>query len=362
MIAVSGSDGFIGTHCKFFCKMQNIKNVVFLQKKDFQNRRLKKKIKNCTSFIHLAGINKESQGDITKINLDITKKIISSLKNNKKIKNFIFASSLKRFEKSNYGKSKKLCEKEIIKFTKNRIKFTNLILPNVFGEFCKPNYNSVVSTFCYNLINNKNIKIIENKKLKLIYVGNVVKQIFDFIINNKKIIFKKDIINISIKDIKNKLINFKEEFNKNITPNFSNDFELNLFNTLKSFSFPKKNIFSLKKKIDKRGHLIELLKAKSQAHFFSSITKKNITRGNHYHSKKIEKFIVIEGKAIIKFRKITEKKIYSMIVNGNRPVCIDIPNFFTHNIKNIGDSDLLTLFFSNELYNPKLSDTFFDKV
>jgi UDP-2-acetamido-2,6-beta-L-arabino-hexul-4-ose reductase len=362
MIAVSGSDGFIGTHCKFFCKMQNINNVVFLQKKDFKNNSLKKKIKDCTSFIHLAGINKERQGNITKINFDITKKIISSLKNNKKIKNFIFASSLKRFENSNYGKSKKLCEREIIKFTKNKVKFTNLILPNVFGEFCKPNYNSVVSTFCYNLINNKNIKIIENKKLKLIYVGDVVKQIFNYLINNKKIRLRKNIISVNVKDIKNKLIGFKDELNKNITPNFTNNFELNLFNTLKSFSFPKKNIFFLKKNIDKRGHLIELIKAKSQAHFFSSVTKKNITRGNHYHSKKIEKFIVIKGKAIIKFRKITEKKIYSMIVNGNRPVCIDIPNFFTHNIKNIGNSDLLTLFFSNEIYNPKLSDTFFEKV
>jgi len=362
MIVVSGSDGFIGTHCRFFCKMQNINNVIFLQKKDFHSDNLKEKIKDCTTFIHLAGINKKRQGDVTKINLDITKKIISSLKDNKKIKNFIFASSVKRFENSNYGKSKKLCEREIKKFTKNKIKFTNIILPNVFGEFCKPNYNSVISTFCYNLMNNKNIKIIKNKKLKLIYVGNVVKQIFDYLINNKKIFLKKYIINTNVKNIKNKLINFKDEFNKNLTPNFNNDFELNLFNTLKSFSFPKKNIFSLKKNIDKRGQLIELIKAKSQAHFFSSTTKKNITRGDHYHSKKIEKFIVIKGKAIIKFRKITEKNIYSIKVNGNRPVCIDIPNFFTHNIKNIGNSELLTLFFSNEIYNPKLSDTFFEKV
>ena len=363
MILVIGSDGFIGKHIRLYAKINNLQNIKFINRKNFNQKSSKKLFKIAKTIIHLAGINKSSQGNIYKYNVSITKKILDYCENNINLKKFFFSSSKKIDENTTYGKSKKICENIIKKkFNKTKIKFYNLRIPNVFGEFCKPNYNSVIATLSNNLFKKKKTIIKYDKNMRIIYIGNLVKEIFKSIENGGKPNLNKYTNSIKLFKIKNILENFYIEFNQNIIPKFRNNIDIQLYNTLKSYAFPKKINIPIKKLDDHRGVLLPIIKSKTKCNFFTSITKKHKVRGNHYHTKKIEKFIVIQGKGLIKFRNILEKKVYSLTVDGNKPICVDIPNYYTHNIKNITNNNLLTLFYSNEFYNSNFSDTYYEKV
>ena len=363
MILVVGSNGFIGKHIRLYAKINDLKKIYYISKKNFNDIRTKKLFQEAETIIHLAGINKKTQGKIYQYNTNLTKRILVNCKDNSKLKKFIFTSSVKTSENTPYGKSKKASEKMInIFFKKKKTKVVNLSIPNIFGEFCKQNYNSVIATYCYNLFNEKKTIINSNNKIILIYVGDLVKEIFNFILLNKKINLKKKSFKMKLGQIISKIDEFYLDYISNIIPVFNNKFEINLYNTLKSYAFPKKKIIPLKQNKDHRGVLTEIIKSNTTSNFFTSITKRNKVRGNHFHSGKIEKFIVIEGKGLIKFRNVLEKKIYKVKVSGSKPVCVDIPNYFTHNIQNISKQNLITLFYSNEFYNPKYSDTHYEKV
>jgi UDP-2-acetamido-2,6-beta-L-arabino-hexul-4-ose reductase len=356
---VYGGKGFIGRHLLFFCTKKKDKKIFFLGKKDNHS-----KIYSCTTLVHLAGINKKYQGNIFRTNVAITKILIESLKKNLNLKKIIFASSIQRNQNNAYAKGKRESEKILKKFCNERkIDLVNLIIPNVFGEYCKPNYNSFFSTMCFNILHNKkNIINNYNKELKLIYAQDLVEEIYNNIANNKIINLSKLTYKIKIKKLEKELRLFKEMIDKNIIPNLSSQFKLKIFNAFKSYLYPK----NLKRRLfvnqDYRGNLFEIIKSLNSSHIFFSNTKKNITRGNHYHTKKIEKFIVINGKAEINFRILDEKRIIKVKVNGNKPESVDIPNFCTHNIKNIGKEKLSTVFYSNEIYDKNNPDTFYEKV
>lgn len=363
MIAISGSDGFIGKHCKIYCKINNIKDVLFLNKKNLKEKETKKRINKCKSFIHLAGINRENQGNLVKKNLEILKKHLNLLDQNTNLKNIIFTSSIHRNSNNDYAKSKLQCEKILKKFTnKKKINLKIIILPNVFGEFCKPNYNSVVATFSNNLMNNIECKININKHLKLIYVQDVVKNIFYNLNSKKKLLLTSKIKVISVKSLKKKLELYKQNYFLNQIPKFINDFDLNLFNTFRSYAFPNKLALNLKLHKDNRGSLWEVIKSEKKTNIIVSTTKKGVERGNHFHTKKIEKFIILKGKAVIKFRYIFEKKIYKIKINSNKLKSIDIPSYCTHSLTNTNKEDLLTMFYSNEIFNPLKPDTYYEKV
>ncbi len=256
---------------------------------------------------------------------------------------------------------------------RNNARFTGFIIPNVFGPFVHPSYNSFIASFCHQLTHNEEPKIKVDDKVKLIYVGELVKEIFNHIIamsaeqNELAIIDEVRVKHTSERKVSETLRllkGFKESyFEKGIIPNLDNEFEKYLFNTFlcyidhKSF-FP----FYLTKHSDERGSFVELVKLNSGGQVSFSITKPGITRGNHYHTRKAERFAVIKGKAKIEFRRIGTKETYTFELDGNTPSFVDMPIWYTHNITNIGDEELYTIFWINEHYNPEDGDTFFEEV
>ena len=361
MIAISGGNGFLGKHCKIFCKMNKLENVVFIDRKNFKDKQIVKKLNSCKYFIHLADINRSNKS-LTQINFKTLKYYIDNLKNNKNLKKIIYASSIHRNLDNDYGRSKRKNEKELKLFCKiKKIDHKIIIFGNIFGEFCKPNYNSVVATICNDLIKNKKFDLKKNKKLGLVYAQDVVKYIFKSIKTNSKINnLKYD--SISVLNLYKKLFDFKEYYFNHSIPDFKSKFDLNLFNTLRSYAFPNKIKLNTKNHMDSRGNLWEVIKAKNTAQMFLSTTKKSKVRGNHFHTKKIERFIILQGSALIKFRYIFEKKIHKILVKAKDKQCVDIPTYCTHNLTNNSNKNLLTLFFSNEIYNPKKPDTYYEKV
>lgn len=367
-LAVTGQDGFIGYHLYHNLKFSGSYKILDFKKSYFDDPiKLDNLISRIDVIIHLAGINRsKNKNDIFTKNMLLTEKLIDSFERTRYKGKLIFASSIKYNENNAYGKSKKKSS-EMFFDSSNNLGFTfiNLIIPNVYGPFCKPNYNSFIATFCHNSVNNIKNQIKEDNTVPLIYIDNLVSLI------NKKIdlqksedILVKEDININVSRVKNIIEDFKEIYfiNGNI-PDLSNNFKINLFNTFHSYMdynihFPRK--YNLAN--DERGSFTEIIRTLSKGQTSFSTTIANHVRGNHFHSRKIERFSVLDGEALINIRKVGTNKVFSFKLSGKVPCYIDMKVWHTHNIENIGDSKLITVFWINEFYDKDDPDTFFEKV
>ncbi len=375
-VGITGHSGFIGTHLyNFLGQQDNIRRVLF-KKDDFENKvQLNKLVKSCDAIVHLAGMNRHGDSQfIYDTNTKLVKNLIEACETTNSKPHIIFSSSTQEKEDNFYGKSKhdgRLLFNQWAK--RNKGKFTGLIIPNVFGPFGKPFYNSFIATFCYQLANGEQPEIQKDSNVKLIYVGDLIKIIHEQIqlfyheksdassTCNIKI---KHTSEISVSKTLGLLGSFKKNyFDKGIIPNLDNNFEKNLFNTYlcyldhKTF-FP----FYLTKYTDERGSFVETAKFKCGGQVSFSTTAPGITRGNHFHTRKAERFAVIKGEAIIELRRIGTPDILSFKLNGESPSFVDMPIWHTHNIKNVGKDELYTVFWINEEYDQDDPDTFYEEV
>tara|TARA_B100001059_G_scaffold208423_1_gene220666 strand:- start:564 stop:1685 length:1122 start_codon:yes stop_codon:yes gene_type:complete len=369
-IGITGQNGFIGWHLSNSIKYihSNSFDIIPFEKSYFKDKiKLSTFIKKCNIIVHLAGVNRmESDQEVYEENKSLNIVFEEAIKIAKFKGHLIFASSIQEKGKSLYGKSKKetriLLEKCI---TNQGGIFTGIIIPNVFGPFSKPNYNSFIATFCSKIMRNEKPTIYDDDKVPLIFVGNLVNRILNFILAREigiKEILPDKILNVSY--VLKLLKSFKSFYIKNNKiPLIDSDFKLQLFNTFRSFiDIEKRYPVFLNKNTDNRGFFSEIIRCESGGQFSYSTTLPGITRGNHFHTRKVERFTIIQGDAQIQLRKINSNKVFNLKLNGEAPSYVDIPIWFTHNITNIGKGPLITLFWINEPYNEKDADTYFEKV
>lgn len=370
-ILITGNKGFIGQHLVNSLNHLSLSNhkIIKFKKEDFKNPKLlDEKVKKSSVIVHLAGLNRhENQSVIYESNIKLSQELVDSIKRVGFSGKLIFSSSIQESLNNTYGKSKKDSRHLFIKESKlNGFIFSALILPNVYGPFGKPNYNSFIPTFCQKIYDGKQVEIHDNAQVRLIYIDKVISLILNEIENkdsNFEINVNPEKI-ISVEEVKDLLLKFKKEYLDNhIMPKLENDFELNLFNTFRScvnleVFFPVR----YKDNIDERGNFIEILQSNSKGQFSFSTTKPNITRGNHFHTKKIERFSVIKGDSLIRLRKIGTDEIIEFYLSGDNPSFVDMPVWYTHSISNIGDETLITLFWINEPFDLNNPDTYTEKV
>ena len=389
-VGITGQSGFIGSNLFNHLSLKNneIKLINFKDEYFDDDNVLKDFVKNCDIIVHLAALNRHNKPEeIYNTNIKLVEKLIDIADKNSYKPHIIFSSSTQEYLDNPYGRSKKIGRKLFVDWAKKAdAKFTGLIIPNVYGPFGQPFYNSVISTFSHQIVNNETPRIEIDSEMKLIYVFELAEIIYKIIMGSipkndisgeSDVEFTKrnsDIIEetlipyfykIKVSGLLKVLTEYKETyFDNGIFPLLKNKFQLNLFNTFRSYIdtcnyFPRK----LKLNTDERGSFIEVIKNEGTGGQTSfSTTKKNITRGNHFHTRKIERFIVISGNAEIKMRKINTNEILTFNVSGNEPSFIDMPVWYTHNIKNTGEGELLTLFWINELFDKENPDTFFENV
>ena len=369
-IGITGQSGFMGTHLANFLSMHKDKVEVIPFSDDYfkDEVQLKNFALQCDTIVHLAAMNrtKGPQEEIYKCNIDLVKQLIDVLEKNKHKPYVIFASSTQEDRDNFYGKSKKEGRKLLEGWAeRNNSKVFSLIIPNVFGPFGQPYFNSVIATFSYQLTHNLIPKIDIDAELTLIYINALVSYFYK-VINHEyggKSLRIETEIRYKVSDILGKLLSYKNIYlDKNIFPELKDEFDISLFNTFRSYI--DYNHFPVKLSVhsDNRGYLVENIKSVIGGQVFFSSTKPGITRGNHFHTKKIERFCVLKGNAKITFRKIGTTEKIEYFVSGDEPSFVDIPIFHTHNITNTGDTELLTLFWSNELFDPEKPDTFFEEV
>lgn len=368
-IGITGQAGFVGTHLYNFLGLQeNVERIDFDDSYFQDEILLQSFVKKCDVIVHLAAMNRHNNPEVLyQTNILLVEKLIKAIETEGIIPHVIFSSSTQEERDNKYGQSKKAGRELLLNWAnKNNAIFTGMVIPNVFGPFGNPFYNSVIATFSHQLTHKEQPKIDVDGTLKLIYVGELVFEIWK-IINHRQ---KASIYPIAhtaeakVSEILALLENYKSEYFENsVLPGLANKFELNLFNTFRSY-IDHMELFpvQLKMHTDNRGSFVETVKTAIGGQFSFSTTHAGITRGEHFHTRKIERFAVIQGKAVIELRKVGTNEVLHFELDGTNPAFVDMPVWYTHNITNVGTEDLLTLFWINEFFDPSDPDTYFEKV
>lgn len=365
-IGITGQSGFVGSHLKNFLNLKDNVSIINFEKDYFNDSlMLRKFVAKCDVIVHLAAMNRHHDPEIIyKTNTNLVMQLVDALEAENVSPQIIFSSSTQEERDNLYGRSKKDGRELFEKWSKNtNATFTGLVIPNVFGPFGTPFYNSVITTFSHQLTHGELPKIETDGTLNLIYVGELVEIIWDKIKGkaNECNCLIPSTTTIKVSEILILLNRFKEEyFERAIFPTLSNEFQRNLFNTFRSY-IDQQSFFPyyLTKNTDERGSFVETLKLHIGGQVSFSTTKLGITRGNHFHTRKIERFAVIKGKARIDIRRIGTEEVISFEMDGERPSFVDMPIWYTHNITNTGDEELYTIFWISEFFNPGDPDTYF---
>lgn len=368
-ILVTGSKGFIG---KNLIEALNRLDDVAVREFDIDDAvdKLKQYLGEAEVVFHLAGTNRpQREEEYETGNSGFTETIVEYLDNMNKNTTIVMSSSIQAELDNPYGRSKRKAEDILIKYSeKTGAKVCIYRLPNVFGKWCRPNYNSVVATFCYNISHDLDIAISDpNKELQLVYIDDVVQAFMSVLtgseehnIDNYYVI--KRVFRITLGELAKKIYTFKDIRKSLIMPDLGDDLTKFLHATYLSYLDKDALAYSPEMKIDNRGNLFELLKSEHVGQIFISKSHKGVIRGNHYHNTKIEKFCVIQGTALIKLRSIVDNEILLYHVTGDKIEVVDIPPGYTHSIENTGIGELITLFWSNQIFDPKNPDTYFKEV
>lgn len=369
-IGITGQNGFVGKHLYNTLGLfpEDFQRIVF-QKEYFENENLLDEfVAQCDVIIHLAAMNRhESEQVVYETNVGLVQKLVDSLKRTGSKAHVMISSSTQEERGNLYGRSKKEGREALVNWAQeNGGEITGLIIPNVFGTFGKPFYNSFIATFCHQLTHSENPTIATDGEVKLIYVQELVEIIINEIKegNSKAEYFVEPTAVKKVSEVLALLNDYKTKyFDGGEIPVINNSFEHNLFNTYRSYidyctHFPVK----FTQHTDSRGAFVEVIRLGIGGQCSFSTTVPGITRGNHYHTRKIERFAVIKGKALIQLRKIDTDEVLDFYLEGNEPAYVDMPIWYTHNIKNIGDEELYTIFWINEAYNPEDADTYFLEV
>ncbi len=378
-IGITGQEGFIGTHLHnalglFPQKYQRVDyDLSFFDDVD----KLEKFVSQCDAIVHLAALNRHSDPQVIyDTNVDLVQRLIRAMENTNSSPHVLFASSIQEDRDNAYGKSKREGRNLLAQWAeKNNARFTGLIIPNVFGPFGLPYYNSVVATFCHQLTHNEQPKIDVDGEVKLIYVGELVRIFMDHIdickspaISRQAQVTGHEVSHtaaIKVSRLLEKLEGYKKAyFDLKIVPDIQDSFDKQLFNTFvcyidhQSF-YPGR----LVPHSDQRGSFVEVLKLDGTGGQVSfSTTLPGVTRGDHFHTRKFERFAVIKGRARIELRRIGTDKVLGFELDGKDPCFVDMPVWYTHNITNIGEDEVYTIFWISKFYDAGDPDTYFEKV
>jgi UDP-2-acetamido-2,6-beta-L-arabino-hexul-4-ose reductase len=369
-IGITGQAGFVGTHLYNTLGLQpaEFERIPFHKDYFSNQQQLELFVSKCDVIVHLAAMNRHNDSQVIyNTNIELAQKLVNALEYTQSKAHVLFSSSIQEERDNEYGRSKKAARELLYNWSKQSGgKFTGLIIPNVFGPFGHPNYNSVIATFCHQLTNNETPTIAVDGELKLIYVGELVEVILSALKNAKS--QAETIVPFTSTAKVSKILllleKYKSEYQeKGIIPSINSTFELNLFNTFRCYMdlathFP----VSFLEHTDDRGSCVEIIRLGVGGQVSFSTTLPGITRGNHYHTRKIERFAVIKGKALIQLRRSGTDEVLDFYLDGDAPSYVDMPIWFTHNIKNIGDEVLYTNFWINEYYDPNDPDTYFENV
>ncbi|KMK93096.1 capsular polysaccharide biosynthesis protein CapF [Rossellomorea marisflavi] len=367
-ILVTGSNGFIGKNLIAELKNRGYDDIFEFTRKSDPSQ-LEEFVNNCDFVFHLAGVNRpENDSEFMKDNFQLTSQLLELLRKYENKAPILLTSSIQAGKDTPYGKSKKAGEDLLFEhYYKTDTKVYIYRLPNVFGKWSKPNYNTVVATFCHNIARDLDIQVTNpDAEVTLSYIDDVLEEFVGALEGSPTIkddfCIVPETYNITIEKLAALIKSFKESRSNLSIPNMDNRLTKKLYSTYLSFLPEDQFSYKLKMNTDRRGGFTEFLRTPERGQVSVNVSKPGITKGNHWHHTKNEKFLVVSGEGLIRFRKINSVDIIEYRVSGDRLEVVDIPIGYTHSIVNTGDNELVTIMWANECYNPEKPDTYYVEV
>lgn len=363
-VGITGAEGLVGWHVRCYLHSLTNATVVPANRETFESdASLDAFVAECDVIAHFAGMNRGDDDEFMRVNLGLAQQLVDAFERNHVTPRVIYSSSIQADADNYYGRSKKAADDCLAQWAeKSGAGYSSIVLPNIFGECGKPFYNSVVSTFCELIAHNQPTQVHEDREVPLMHAQQVGELVVRIINENLDEPVRPQGHPMRVSAIRDRLIEFREQYVEGAIPDLRSDFDVRLFNTYRSYLYPEFYPKTLKINRDDRGHLFEAVKSLGGGQTFLSTTKPGITRGNHYHLKKIERFLVLEGQAVIRIRRMFSDETREFFVSGEEPVFLDMPTCHTHSISNTGSGELVTLFWANEIFDPEAPDTRFEPV
>lgn len=367
-ILVTGAKGFIGKN--FIAELRNRKyDDIFEFDKETSPHLLDDFCKQADFVFHLAGVNRpKEQSEFMEGNFVFTSELLENLKKHGNTCPIMISSSIQAVLDNPYGESKKAGEDLLFNYSEETCaKILVYRFPNVFGKWCKPNYNSAVATFCHNVANDIPIQANDpSVVMNLVYIDDVVNELINALEDQETIVGNFCEVPVvhtrTLGEIVELIYSFKKSREDMLVPNMSNAFTKKLYSTYLSYLPKDRFSYLLFKHENEKGSFTEFIKTPDRGQVSVNISKPGITKGNHWHHTKNEKFLIVSGKGVIRFRKIDSEELTEYLVSGDEMKVVDIPIGYTHNIENLGNTDMITIMWANELFDPEKPDTYFLEV
>lgn len=367
-ILVTGAKGFVGKN--LIATLEQMNDIeIYQYDVDTDPALLNTYTIDCEFVFHLAGVNRpQKEQEFQTGNTGFTDILLNFLKENKNKCPILITSSIQAALDNPYGRSKKEAEDLLFAYgIETGSKVLVYRLPNVFGKWCRPNYNSAISTFCHNIAHDLPIRVNDpDVIMNLVYIDDVVEEMIRALHGNETKegdFCKVPVVHtIRLGDIVELIYSFKNSRKDLSIPNMEDAFIKKLYATYLSYLPEDQFSYPLKMNVDNRGSFTEFIRTPERGQVSVNISKPGITKGNHWHHTKNEKFLVVSGRGVIRFRKVGSDEIIEYHVSGDKLEVVDIPTGYTHNIENLGKTDMVTIMWANECFDPEKPDTYYLEV
>jgi len=367
-ILVTGAKGFIGKNLITELKSRNY-NEIYEFDMETKPALLDEYCKDAEFVFHLAGVNRPKEtSEFMEGNFGFTSVLLDKVKKHNNTCPVMISSSTQAELDNPYGKSKKAGEDLLFSYSEETGADVLVYrFPNVFGKWCRPNYNSVVATFCHNVARDLPIQINDTDTvMNLVYIDDVVSELINALEGkpnkDNKFCQVPEVHTITLGEIAKLLYSFRKSREDRTVPDMADPFTKKLYSTYLSYLPEDQFSYNLKMNVDHRGSFTEFLKTTDQGQVSVNISKPGIIKGNHWHHTKNEKFLVVSGKGVIRFRKMDEVRVIEYFVTGEKLEVVDIPPGYTHNIENLGDREMVTIMWANEQFDSNKPDTHYMEV
>ena len=361
-IAMTGSPGFLGWHTRAALREKGLTAQEIPVGSGFDPAGADAALSGASRLIHLAGVNRAADDELRDGNVLFAQQIADALRRSDAPPPVVvYATSIQAGNGTVYGDAKaKAADILAAAASELGLRFVNLRLPNIFGEHGRPFYNAVTATFCHILAEGGQPKVENDKELTLLHAQNAA----DLLIGNANPEDQAELeARETVSGLLERLATFAHIYGTGEIPNIASTFDRDLFNTYRSYTFETQTPIGLTRHADARGSFFEIIRShggSGQSSF--STTVPGVTRGDHFHRRKIERFTVLAGQGTIALRRLFTDKVYKFDVTGDEPKAIDMPTMWTHSITNSGDQVLYTSFWTNDIFDPDNPDTIAERV
>jgi len=361
-IVVTGAQGFIGQNLCIMLEENGHSDIVRIDRDTSKDQLIA--ALQCADFIfHLAGVNRpKDDAEFQQGNADLTAFIVGELEKSGRKTPLMLSSSTQAEMDNLYGLSKLSAEKAVVAYgVETGAPYFIYRFPNVFGKWCRPNYNSFVATFCHNIVNNIEITINNPvAPVTLVYIDDLCHELIGLLKNGTASGYHQVLpaYSTTVGKVSELLHSFKKSRQTLVTENVGQGLERALYSTYLSYFSPEQFSYNLPTYSDERGIFCEMLKTEGAGQFSFFSAHPGITRGGHYHHTKNEKFLVVKGSALFKFKHIVTGECFETTVNSDKTRVVETVPGWSHDITNIGDDELLVMLWANEIFDRNAPDTF----